>query len=205
MDETEDRLGGRLPLLDPKGLEGSQKALYIQMRSTLVAWADANAFKGETTDGRLIAPFNPFLHSVGITPGFLQWMQADSEHTTLSKRVHEVVILTVGAVWRSPYELYCHSAVARKAGLSEAAIDALVAGGSPNDLTDTEGVAHRVARQITTERRLDTPLYEEAKNAFGYTGLVDLVYLVGMYLMTCAMLNAFEIPAPAARTMLVDS
>ncbi len=196
MEAFEDHLGGRLPLLDPGALGGDQKQLYDQMKSTLVTWARANGFQGETFDGKLIGPFNPFLRSVGVTPGFLQWMRADSEHTSLSKRVHEVVILTVGAIWKAPYELYSHSAVARKIGLNQDAIAALAAGEDPVGLSHDEATAHRVARQLTAERRLDAPLYKEALAAFGEVGLVDLVYLVGMYLMTCAMLNAFEVPAP---------
>lgn len=196
MDNNEATLGGRLPLIDPRELEGDQKKLYELMNSTLISWADASGFKGKTEDGRLIGPFNPYLYSTGITPGFLQWMQADSKHTSLNKRVHEVVILSVGAVWKSPFELYAHSAVARKAGLPDAAVQALVAGESSDDLSREEQVAHRFARQLTTEHRVDLDLYREAEAAFGRTGLVDMVYLVGMYLLTCALLNAFEIPAP---------
>jgi hypothetical protein len=122
MDDNNTTLGGRLPLLDPKDLEGDQKKLYALLDSTLISWADASGFKGKTDDGKLIGPFNPFLYSTGITPGFLQWMQAESKHTSLDKRVHEVVILSTGAVRQSPYELYAHSAVAREAGVPEAAI-----------------------------------------------------------------------------------
>ena len=189
-------LGGRLPLIDPKGLEGDQKKLYDLMDSTLVRWADESGFRGETDEGELIGPFNPYLYSTGITPGFLQWMQADADHTTLGKRVHEVVILSTGAVWKSPFELYAHSAVARKAGVPEAAIQALVAGGSSTELTADEQVAHRFAHQLAAERKVDADLYREAESIFGRTGLVDMVYLIGMYLLTCALLNAFEIPAP---------
>lgn len=196
MEDNETALGGRLPLLDPKALQGDQKQLYDVMNSTLVAWANKNGFKGKTEDGKLIGPFNPYLYSTGITPGFLKWMQADGEHTRLSKRVHEVVILSTGAVWKSPYELYAHSAVARSVGLPETAIQALVAGQSPDDVTPEEQVAHRFARQLASEHRVDADLYREAETIFGRTGLVDMVYLVGMYLLTCALLNAFEIPAP---------
>lgn len=196
MEDNESKLGGRLPLLDPKQLEGDQKTLYEQMDSTLISWADTSGFKGKTNDGRLIGPFNPYLYSPGITPGFLQWMQADSKHTSLDKRVHEVVILSVGAVWKSPYELYAHSAVARKAGVPEAAVQALAAGRSSVDLSLKEQVAHRFARQLAAEYKVDGDLYREAESLFGQTGLVDMVYLVGMYLLTCALLNAFEIPAP---------
>ena len=192
---TQSELGGRLPLIDPETLEGDQKKLYEQMNSTLIPWSETSGFIGKTANGELIGPFNPYLYSA-ITPGFLQWMQADSKHTTLSKRVHEVVILSTGAVWRSPYELYAHSAVARTVGLPEAAIKALVAGGASDELLPEEHIAHRFARKLTLDRKVDAELYREAESAFGKTGLVDMVYLVGMYLLTCALLNAFEIPAP---------
>jgi hypothetical protein len=29
-------------------------------------------------------------------------------------------------------------------------------------------------------------------------GLVDMAYLIGIYLLTCAILNGFEVPAPEA-------
>ena len=196
MSLAETKLGGRLPLLDPMTLEGEQKDLYDRMRSTLVSWARANGFKGDTSDGKLIGPFNPFLHSVGITPGFLDWMQADSRHTSLSKRVHEVVILSVGAVWQSPYELYSHSAVARSVGLPDEAIGALRSGGCSPLLSDEEQVAHEFARRLTIDRKVDDALYRKAEAQFGRVGIVDMTYLIGMYLMTCAMLNVFEVPAP---------
>ena len=196
MDTDKTKLGRRLPLLDPKKLTAEQGRLYDLMNSTLIPWADANGFGGKTGGGELIGPFNPYLYSTGITPGFLQWMQADAKHTSLNKRVHEVVILTVGAAWNSPYEMYTHSAVARTVGIPEAAIQALVAGGSSDPLAPQEQLAHRFAPQLTIERRVEASLYREAESTFGRTGLVDLVYLVGMYLLTCALLNAFEILAP---------
>ncbi len=196
VDDVDAKLGGRLPLLDPESLVGEQKALYQQLWSQLISWADENKFRGATDDGRLIGPFNPYLYSTGETPGFLEWMQADGRGTTLSKRVHEVVILSVGAIWKSPYELYAHSAVARHVGVPEAAIQALCRGESSEELSHDEQVAHRFASQLTRERRVEESLYREAEAIFGRTGLVDMVYLVGMYLLTCALLNAFEIPAP---------
>lgn len=196
-DDIDAGLGGRLPLLDPGMLKGRQRQLYQKLCSTLVSWADSSGFTGASDDGRLIGPFNPFLYSTGVTPGFLAWMQADSRHTSLGKRVHEIVILTVGAVWKSPYALYAHSAVARQAGVPEAAIQALCRGETPDELTREERLAHRFARQLITESRVDAVRYRETEAVFGPTGLVDLIYVVGMYLFTCALLNAFEIPAPS--------
>lgn len=110
-----------------------------------------------------------------------------------------MVILAVGAVWKSDYELYAHSAAGRKAGLSENAIRTLATGGLPDDLGDDEKVAQRFARELSAEHRVDAALYGSAVEAFGEQGVVDLVYLIGIYHITCALLNSFEIPAPHSR------
>jgi 4-carboxymuconolactone decarboxylase len=124
-------------------------------------------------------------------------MEAEATSTSLDNRVRQVVILTVGAVWNSPYELYAHSAEARHAGLPDEVIEALVAGQLPAQLSDDEKLAARFAQQLTAERRVDAALYAEAERAYGQRGLVDLTLLVGFFHTTCALLNAFEIPAPS--------
>ena len=193
---SNQNLGGRLPLLDPKELAPAQAKLYQVMDNTLITWAKQYGFIVKTRDGKFIGPFNPSLYSPGITEGFSTFMDAEPKNTKLDERTRQVVILTVGAVWNSPYELYAHSAEARKVGLPEGAIHALASGESPEGLTANELVAHRFARQLTAEHRVDDDLYGTAKQAFGEEGLVDMVYLIGIYHVTCALLNGFEIPAP---------
>ncbi len=196
MSNQNENLGGRLPLLDPKELAPDQAKLYKVMENTLIAWGKQSGFEVNTSDGKFIGPFNPSLYSPGITEGFSTFMDAEPKNTKLDKRTRQVVILTVGAVWNSPYELYAHSKEARKVGLPEVAIQALTSGESPEGLTSNELVAHRFARQLTAEHRVDDDVYRKAKQAFGDEGLVDMVYLIGIYLVTCALLNSFEIPAP---------
>jgi 4-carboxymuconolactone decarboxylase len=166
------------------------------MDNTLIAWAQQSGFVVKTRDGKFIGPFNPSLYSIGITDGFGTFMDAEAKNTKLDKRTRQIVILTVGAVWNSPYEIYAHSAEARKVGVPEGAIRALASGESPEGLTSNELVAHRFARQLTAERRVDDDQYREAKQAFGEEGLVAMIYLIGIYLVTCALLNGFDIPAP---------
>ena len=43
-------------------------------------------------------------------------------------------------------------------------------------------MAHCFARQMTTEHRVNTELYYEAKKAFEQEGLVNLTFLIGIYL-----------------------
>jgi 4-carboxymuconolactone decarboxylase len=115
----------------------------------------------------------------------------------LNERVRQVVILAVGAVWRADYELYAHSAAALKAGISDPAVKALANGEIPDDLSDDEKIAARVARELTTNHRVDDTLYRQAENAFGRKGLVDMAALIGAYHAVCTTLTLFEVPAPA--------
>ncbi len=135
MTDQSPNLGGRLPLQDPRSLGENARKLYDDIDSTMVRWADAIHFQSKTDDGRLIGPFNPVLFSPQIASRFLALQQAEQQHTTLSDRIRQVVILTVGAVWNAPYELYAHSAAARHAGIPEDAIRTLAAGGLPNILS----------------------------------------------------------------------
>ncbi len=192
-------LGGRLALLDPAGLTGEQRAVHDRLTRTRVKSADASGFQGTEGD-RLIGPFNPVLFSPGITQAFLDLQDAEQANSALDDRVRQVVILAVGAVWRSDYELHAHAAVARTAGLPEDTIKALVSGAVPDALSGPEHLAARVARALSAGHRIEAALYRDAEAAFGARGLVDIVYLAGCTHIVCGLLNAFEIPAPVERT-----
>jgi 4-carboxymuconolactone decarboxylase len=191
-----NNLGGRLPLLDPAKVSETQREVYDLANSTMVPWAEAAHFQSKTADGRLIGPFNPVLFAPEMAACFADLQAAEARYTPLSERVRQVVILAVGAVWKADYELYAHSAVARQAGLSEAAIRSLASGGHPEDLSDEERVAQRFVRQLTAEHHVEEKLYRATEAAFGREGIVAMTFLAGCYQVVCSLLNAFEIPAP---------
>jgi 4-carboxymuconolactone decarboxylase len=193
---TDHGLGGRLPLADPDALTGTQRVLFDRIAATAVPWAQRSGFAASTADGRLIGPFNPSLLSPEIASQFLKLQVAEEQYTSLDERMRQVVILTVGGVWRAPYELYAHSAVAHHSGLAESIVAELVAGGEPDALTDAEKTAHRVARALSTAHHVDDDLYHQAEQTFGATGVLEISVLTGIYQTVCAILNAFDIPAP---------
>jgi 4-carboxymuconolactone decarboxylase len=199
MSVKTEMLGGRLPLLDPHALSIAQKGIYDRLNATMIPWPDGAHFESRTDGGQLIGPFNPILFSPHISARFLDLHDAEEKDTSLSERVRQVVILAVGAVWKSEYELYAHTAAAREAGISEDAIRTLAIGGLPDDLSDQEKIAQRFARQLSAGHRVDACLYRAAEHAFGQQGLVDITYLTGIYHIVCALLNAFEIPVPGSQ------
>ena len=178
-------------------MDESQKGLHDHIVATALPWAEAAGFRIRTAEGELIGPFNAVLFSPDIARSFLALQGEEGKRTSLSERVRQVVILTVGSVWQAPYELYAHAAVARRAGLSANAIRALAGGEPADELSHGERVAQRFTRQLAAERRVDDETYRAAESAFGRKGLVDLMVLAGCYHTVCSLLNAFAIPAPA--------
>jgi alkylhydroperoxidase family enzyme len=126
----------------------------------------------------------------------LEFMEAETQFSTLNARVREVVILTCGAFWNAKYELYAHSALARRAGLSEQSIRALATGQPPEAVNADETLAHDFTRQLITEHNVSQDLYSRAAATFGTAELVNMTFLIGHYLLTSAVLNTFETPAP---------
>jgi 4-carboxymuconolactone decarboxylase len=192
-----DGLGGRLPLYHGEALNAAQKELYDWLMNVAVPWAEDANFQASTEGERLIGPFNAALLTPAISWAFTDLAVAEQKNTSLSKRSREIIILTVGAVWQAPYELYAHCAVARHVGLSDDAVRTLADGGLPSDLTAAETVVHRVARALTLEHRLDDALYREAEALLGADGIMETAILTGIYHTVCAALNVFEIPAPS--------
>jgi len=101
-----------------------------------------------------------------------------------------------GVVAATDYALYAHCALARKAGLSDVAVTTLANAGIPDDLSEHEKIAARLAHQLSTSHRVDDELYREAEHAFGTTGLFDIAALMGQYHTVCTALTLFEVPAP---------
>lgn len=196
MAAEDPEMNRRLPLLEPASLNREQRDVYDSMAESMLPWAKASGFAAETADGRLLGPFNAFLYSPELGAVSLRYLATERESTELDARVREVVILTVGAIFRSEYEVYAHRAVAAEAGLKSEDIEALAGGQEPKTLAANELIAHRFIRALAADHRVPPALFDEAKAAFGHKGLVDMIHLAGVYMTVSALLNAFEVPVP---------
>jgi 4-carboxymuconolactone decarboxylase len=189
-------MSSRLPSLKPEDLDEAQRKLYNNLVANEVPWADRSAVRAISPDGSLLGPFNPLLFSPILGAAQVGVFRADKSSSSLPPRVHEIIVLTVGAAWNSEYELYAHSAVAKLAGLPDPVIDALVSGQPPDLQSEQEASAYAFTWQLTHKHRIDADTYARAEQAFGYKGLVDMVMLIGLYFTTCSIINAFEVPVP---------
>jgi 4-carboxymuconolactone decarboxylase len=189
-------VSSRLPQLTPEHLSDAQRALYDSLVESFGPWADTSGFEVIAPDGSLLGPLNPLLFSPAVGAALAEVFHADRNSTSLSPRVHEVVILTVGAALSADYELHAHRAVGTQAGLTDDVVDALVTGGQPGFHNEQEAVAHEFTRQLIGQHRVTADTYAQAEQAFHHKGVVDMVLLIGLYLATCSLINAFDQRAP---------
>jgi 4-carboxymuconolactone decarboxylase len=196
---TDDRRwGGRLPLAEAGTLDQEQRAVAEQLHLFAVPWAEQAGFTPTTDDGYLIGPWNVLVHRPQPARGFNEWVKADQMGSSLPATVREVVILTVGVAWQAVYELYAHTAVARHVGTAQPVIDGVLNHTPNDDFSAAELAAHRFTDELVRARTVTDETYGQTLEVFGQRGVIDMVHLIGIYLATSALLNAFEIPAPDA-------
>jgi 4-carboxymuconolactone decarboxylase len=192
----DDELGGRLELRDPAALEGTAREFYEGLQDGPLRRGKEFGYKAELADGRLIGPFNPMLLTPETSLGMLEWGEAEVRTSSLDERMRQVVTLAVGSVWESPYELYAHSTAARSAGFSAEAVERLAAGEGSEEMSEEEAAAYEFVRRLSAERRIDDDFYLATKEKLGEKVLAEIVMLGARYLVTCFILNAYDVPVP---------
>src|SRR5262245_45426997 len=155
-------MSARLPPLTPADLDESQRTLYDSLVANEIPWAESAGAQARTSDGALLGPFNPLLFSPVLATAQLGVFRADKVGTSLSRRVHEIVVLTVGSEWGAEYELYAHSALAKMAGLPDALIRSVASAQSPVFESEEEAIAHAFTSQLVRKHRVDQNTYADA-------------------------------------------
>ena len=184
----------RLVPIPPAELNDAQRQLF----DSIVAFTRAQNPKFLIADeqGALVGPFNPMVHFPQFGNAAWGVNLALSKNTTLPKPVHELIILVTGARFTSRYEIYAHELVAGDAGLSEAKIASLAAGGRPGDLNEEEGIAFDVASVLVRGAQLPDSTYRAAVAAFEEQGVAEMIYLVGFYCLISVLLNGYDAAVP---------
>lgn len=196
MKQSRRGLGGRLPLLAPTNLGPEQRRLYDSAMAVEYPWSVNNGFQLTTEDGRFIGPYNAFLRRPEVAEKFREFADAASRTSSLSPQLREVVILAVGSVWDSEYEIYAHRIIARNVGIPDGDADALSTGRSPELSGPDAELVFALVRELTAEHCVEEVRYEQALTNFGEQALFDIVALAGQYMVVCSFLNFFEVPAP---------
>lgn len=143
--------------------------------------------------GALIGPFPPMLRFPQFGIPALNFVRSLDSNETLPKKVKEVAILTVGAVFNCRFELYAHEIMAAHFGFSAEAVGQLATGTQPPDLTPQERIAFQVADTLSKGNVLPDSLYKYALEVLGEQAVAELIFIISAYAMLAMVLNGFDV------------
>ncbi len=186
----------RLTPCSPDGLAGEARRLY----ETILASPRGQGAVRKIVlrdDGTLTGPFDAWLRTP-VVGGFLERAgMALRTDTVLPADAREIAVLVVAHAWNAEFEWAVHGIAARRAGVSEAVIEAIGQGRRPTFEDPACRAAYDVATELVTRRRLSDPTFARAREALGERALVEVVTQVGFYQLVSGLLESFRPPAPS--------
>jgi 4-carboxymuconolactone decarboxylase len=179
----------RLPLPDRDALDGPGRELFDRI-------TERRDERFIAADGRVAGPDIAWVNAPAIGLRLISLARALRSEVSIDLRLIEVAIITTGAHHRAEFAWFSHAPMAREQGVSDAVIDAIREGRTPDFEQDDERIVHEVASQLASSSRIDDATYAEAQRMLGPQGMVELVELCGFYTLVSFVLNAFEVPLP---------
>lgn len=179
------RLQPRLAHLTDEQMSAPQRALMDAIRS-------GPRGKAITVRG----PFAAWLHA----PVFGDLAQRLGAHcrygTALAPRLSEFAILCTAYLWRAQYEWYAHAPMAERAGVSAKTINDLKAGRTPKSAQKDERAIYEFMRELYKTKRISDRSYAKVHSFLGDAAMVELVGILGYYVMISMTLNVFRMMPP---------
>lgn len=112
--------------------------------------------------------------------------------SAIPDNLKEFAIIVVAREWNSDIEWTAHAALAAKAGVSAASIEAVRTGRAPAALTEQEQLILRFVHQLLREKKLDDDTFAAAHKLLGTRGVVDLT-------LTCSYYTAINMAQAALK------
>ena len=139
--------------------------------------------------------FSVLAHSLKGTRALLTLGGYMRDVSGLNARLRELAVVQAAHAARSRYAFYHHIEIGFANGVTEADVDALIAEsrGERSALGELERAILVMARQLTTELRVDEDAFRLIEKTLGREQLVDLALVIGYYNNVVRLLACFEL------------
>jgi 4-carboxymuconolactone decarboxylase len=101
--------------------------------------------------------------------------------SALPENLKELAIILVAREWNSAIEWTGHAALAARAGVSSASIEAIRTWKAPDGLTEPEQVIARLVHQLLRHKEVPDDVFAAAQQLVGTRGVVDLALTCSYY------------------------
>ncbi len=145
--------------------------------------------------GKLLNLYKLLLHSPALAEGWLAFLTAVRQRTTLPGRYRELVILRVAVLNGAPYEFEAHAPFALREGIGRAAIDALQAGRVPEELEAGDRAVLAYTDSMTRDIHVPDEVFAGLREHLDEAHIVELTATVAAYNCVSRFLEALRVDA----------
>ena len=144
--------------------------------------------------GQVQGPFAVMLQAPDVCERVSEMVNHLLQETRVALTLKEIAIITIARQYTAQYEWYVHARRAKVVGVDDATIDAIRHRRRPEFNDTEEALVYDMTLEMVEQRRLGDDLYACAIAAFGNAAVVELVALIGFYVMIAVFLVSFEVP-----------
>lgn len=173
----------RIQPVPPETMTAQQKALH-----DLIA--------GQRSVGQVRGPFAIGLHAPDIGERIADMVNHLLSDTRVPHNLKELAIIVIARQYTAQYEWFIHAPRAVRVGVSQDTVEAIRSGKRPDFTDEDEALVYDITIEMVENRTLSQGLYDRAVDRFGEPAVVELVALIGFYIMIAVFLCAFDVDAP---------
>lgn len=145
--------------------------------------------------------FRTLAHATDALRAFLTWGTYILRNNSLPPREREIVILRTGFLCRSGYEWTQHTAIVRRAGMSEAEIAAIKEGADAPHWSPADAALIRACDELHARQFVSDAAWSALAAHFTPRQCMDVVFTVGQYTQVSMMLNTFGVQLDEGQTL----
>lgn len=157
-----------------------------------LGWSFSRA-AGKVTGTEPPAIFTTLGRTKGLFTGWLHFAGRLMPFGSLERRESELVILTVATARECEYEREHHRLLGKRAGLSTAEIEGILADTVVETLTAREAVLRESAKALVATKDLDEAQWERLRSVTTEREAIELLLLVGHYDMLATTLMTLRL------------
>ena len=146
-------------------------------------------------------PFRAYARSPEMAQKLISLAEYLRWNSSLPPRLSELAILITAREWTAQYEWYAHYPQAIKGGLDPGVAAELAAGKRPQGMKEDETTLYDLVSELHRDKKVSDPVYKAALEKFGERGVMDIIGIVGFYVITSMTLNTMQAGVPDGKPL----
>jgi AhpD family alkylhydroperoxidase len=143
--------------------------------------------------GSVLLLYQMLLHSPPVASGWLTYLTAIRQLSTLPGALRELVIMRVASLNGAPYEADQHAPIALKEGITPAQLQALDRWQDSALFDDEQRAALAYTDAMTRDIRVPQAVFDDVRARMGERLVVELTATIAAYNMVSRFLEALQV------------